>query len=275
MSHAARVRAPAGAAAGRPAAAPRARRPAATPMRTAGGAPNTSQMLVFVPPHPLLQHWLSVARASATPPALFRAALAELGRLLVYEAVRDWLPVASGEVETPAGDAAPAECVDTSQPLHLLPTLRAGAVLLETAGSLLPGGITHAALVSAAPTGGAGGSTDDGPAARLLPWPRPAAGLPPRLPPGARVLIADPVLATGGAVCACVEAALAAGASPGDVRVVAALAAQPALKLLAERYPGLRVYCAMIDAEVDAQGQARPGLGDADARCFGTPSRFA
>ena len=56
------------------------------PMRDAQGAPNTAQMLVFVPPHPLLKHWLAVARSSATPPQLFRSALAELGRLLIYEA---------------------------------------------------------------------------------------------------------------------------------------------------------------------------------------------
>lgn len=56
------------------------------PMRDASGQPNTSQMLVFVPPHPLLKHWLAVARSSGTPPQLFRSALAELGRLLIYEA---------------------------------------------------------------------------------------------------------------------------------------------------------------------------------------------
>ena len=55
------------------------------PMRDAAGQPNTSQMLVFVPPHPLIKHWLAVARSSATPPQTFRSALAELGRLLIYE----------------------------------------------------------------------------------------------------------------------------------------------------------------------------------------------
>jgi hypothetical protein len=54
-------------------------------MRDAAGAPNTAQMLVFVPPHPLLKHWLAVSRSAATPPLLFRSALAELGRLLIYE----------------------------------------------------------------------------------------------------------------------------------------------------------------------------------------------
>jgi uracil phosphoribosyltransferase len=75
-------------------AAPRSRRGACVlrasarppPMRDAAGNPNTGQMLVFVPPHPLLKHWLAVARSAATPPQTFRSALAELGRLLIYEA---------------------------------------------------------------------------------------------------------------------------------------------------------------------------------------------
>jgi uracil phosphoribosyltransferase len=45
-------------------------------------------MQVYVPPHPLVKHWLAIARNAATPDAMFRAACAELGRLLIYEAVR-------------------------------------------------------------------------------------------------------------------------------------------------------------------------------------------
>lgn len=32
------------------------------PMRDAQGNPNTGQMLVFVPPHPLIKHWLAISR---------------------------------------------------------------------------------------------------------------------------------------------------------------------------------------------------------------------
>ena len=37
--------------------------------------PNPNQMLVIVPPHPLLKHWLAVARNVQTPGPIFRAAL--------------------------------------------------------------------------------------------------------------------------------------------------------------------------------------------------------
>ena len=58
-----------------------------------------------MPPHPLVKHWLAVARNKMSPPPIFRAALAELGRILIYEAARDWLPTLDAEVESPVGFA--------------------------------------------------------------------------------------------------------------------------------------------------------------------------
>ena len=62
---------------------------------------------VYVPSHPLVKHWLAVARNKLSPPAVFRGALAELGRLLIYEASAEegWLPVLEGQAETPCGTA--------------------------------------------------------------------------------------------------------------------------------------------------------------------------
>uniref|UniRef100_I1J6X5 uracil phosphoribosyltransferase n=1 Tax=Glycine max TaxID=3847 RepID=I1J6X5_SOYBN len=70
-----------------------------------------NQMLVYVPPHPLIKHWVSVLRNEQTPCPIFRNAMAELGRLLMYEASRDWL---------------------------VIPILRAGLALAEHASSILP-----------------------------------------------------------------------------------------------------------------------------------------
>ena len=54
-----------------------------------------------------MKHWLAVARNKLSPPPVFRSALAELGRLLIYEATAqgDWLPVLEGQAETPCGVA--------------------------------------------------------------------------------------------------------------------------------------------------------------------------
>ena len=61
------------------------------------------QLRVYVPPHPLIQHWLGVARDAQTPTPLFRTAMAELGRWLTYEALREWLPMVEAQVDTPVG----------------------------------------------------------------------------------------------------------------------------------------------------------------------------
>ena len=82
---------------------------------------------VYVPSHPLVKHWLAVARNKLSPPAVFRGALAELGRLLIYEASAEegWLPVLEGQAETPCGIADvtfldPGRPVKASPPSSLL-----------------------------------------------------------------------------------------------------------------------------------------------------------
>ena len=43
------------------------------------------QLLVYVPPHPLVKHYLNMARNEVTPTSLFRGAIAELGRILLAD----------------------------------------------------------------------------------------------------------------------------------------------------------------------------------------------
>lgn len=78
--------------------------------------PPRQQMLVYVPPHPLVKHWLAVVRNSMSPTPVFRKSMAELGRILIYEAVRDWLPTVDMDVPTPMG-IAEGTVVDPSKPV--------------------------------------------------------------------------------------------------------------------------------------------------------------
>lgn len=160
------------------------------------------------------------------------------------QAGRDWLPVLEGEVETPLGRAA-VEFVDPSQPVLVVPILRAGLVLLEQAATLLPAHVTFHFGVS----------RDE----RTLTPSVYLDKLPPTISPDARVLITDPMIATGaprvrrpaspdadscatgGSLCLCLDAVLQRGATLGNIRVVGAVAAPPALKRLSEEYPGARV----------------------------------
>ncbi|PON90800.1 Phosphoribosyltransferase-like [Trema orientale] len=100
------------------------------------------RMLVYVPPHPLIKHWVSVLRNEQTPSPIFRNAMAELGRLLMYEASRDWLPTVVGEIQTPM-DIASVEFIDPREPVAVVPILRAGLALAEYASSILPATKTY------------------------------------------------------------------------------------------------------------------------------------
>ncbi|MBD2666321.1 uracil phosphoribosyltransferase [Richelia sinica FACHB-800] len=215
----------------------------------------TQRLLVYVPPHPLIKHWLGVVRDVATPSVLFRSAITELGRWLTYEAARDWLPTQDTTVQTPLA-ACPATFVDPQVPVAVVPILRAGLGLLEGAQTLLPlASIYHLGLVRNEET--------LEPSCYLN-------KLPEKFDPQTRVLITDPMLATGGSIMTAMAELTHRGVDPALTRIICVVAAPPALQKLSAEYPGLTVYAATIDETVNDRGFIVPGLGDAGDRIFGT-----
>lgn len=215
----------------------------------------TLQLRVYVPPHPLIKHWLGVARDAATPSVLFKSAMTELGRWLTYEAVRDWLPTEETVVQTPLA-SCPATLINPETPVAVVPILRAGLALLEGAQALLPlASVYHLGLVRDEET--------LQPSCYLN-------KLPKRFNPQTRVLIPEPMLATGGSIMAAMGELQARGVDPALTRIVSVVTAPPALQKLSTAYPELVIYTATIDGEVNSQGFIVPGLGDAGDRTFGT-----
>ena len=215
----------------------------------------TLQLRVYVPPHPLIKHWLGVARDAATPSVLFRSAMTELGRWLTYEAARDWLPTEETMVQTPLA-SCPATLINLQVPVAVVPILRAGLALLEGAQTLLPlASIYHLGLVRDEKT--------------LLPTCY-LNKLPERFDPQTRVLIPEPMLATGGSIMAAMAELQKRGVEPAFTRIISVVAAPPALQKLSSAYPELVIYTATIDEGVNDQGFVVPGLGDAGDRAFGT-----
>ncbi|RLM99880.1 uracil phosphoribosyltransferase-like [Panicum miliaceum] len=267
---------------------------AASPDAAAARSPTSGgQMLVFVPPHPLIKHWVSVLRNEQTPCAIFsecasewlsrswiigviepnravgincdfteqffiiviESAMAELGRLLIYEASRDWLPTITGEIETPVAVAS-VEFIDPREPILVVPILRAGLALAELASSVLPATKTyHLGLRRDEET--------LQPSIYLN-------NLPDKIPEGSRVLVVDPMLATGGTIVAAIDLLIERGVTSKQIKVVSAVAAPPALQKLNNKFPGLHVYTGIIDPEVNEKGFIIPGLGDAGDRSFAT-----
>jgi uracil phosphoribosyltransferase len=177
--------------------------------------------------------------------------MTELGRWLTYEAIRDWLPTEDLMVQTPL-----APCSATMVPLVVVPILRAGLALLEGAQTLLPlASVYHLGLVRNEETLEASCYLNK---------------LPHQFNPETRVIITDPMLATGGTMMMAMAELTKRGVDPALTRILSVVAAPPALQKLGSDYPSLTIYAAMIDEGLNSQGYIVPGLGDAGDRIFGT-----
>ena len=213
------------------------------------------QLRVYVPPHPLIKHWLAVARDQSTPGVLFRTAMTELGHWLTYEAIRDWLPSVETTVETPLAPAA-VSVIPPDLPVAVVPILRAGLTLLDGAYKVLPRAATyHLGLVRDEHT--------------LTPQCY-LNKLPQQFDAQTRILVCEPMLATGGSIMAAMAELTGRQANPDWIRIVSVVAAPPALQQLGATYPSLQIYTATIDEGLNDQGYIVPGLGDAGDRAFET-----
>ncbi|KAK6943024.1 hypothetical protein RJ641_028401 [Dillenia turbinata] len=215
----------------------------------------TVTITVFVPPHPLIKHWVSVLRNEETPSPIFKSAMAELGRLLMYEASRDCLPTISGKIQSPMGVAS-VEFIDPRQPVAIVPILRAGLALVEHASSIFPATSTYHLGI---------GRNEE----TLQPHTY-LNKLPVKFPDGSPVFVVDPMLATGGTIVAAIDLLKERGVDNKQIKVIAAVAAPPALQKLSKKFPGLHVYAGALDPIVNEKGIIIPGLGDAGDRSFAT-----
>lgn len=213
------------------------------------------QLRIYVPPHPLIKHWLGVARSNTTPSPIFRSAMTELGRWLTYEAVRDWLPTIDMDIETPL-QTCPATFVDPEAPIAIVPIIRAGLALLEGIQSAVPTSSTYHL----------GFARDE----KTLEAHCYLNKLPEKFAPNTRVIISEPMMATGGTIMATLAELTQRGIDPALIRIISVVVAPPALQKIAEHYPTLAVYSAIIDEGLDENGFIVPGLGDAGDRTFGT-----
>ncbi|WP_267383845.1 uracil phosphoribosyltransferase [Cyanobacterium sp. uoEpiScrs1] len=215
----------------------------------------TFQLRIYVPDHPLIKHWLGVARDANTPNILFKTAMAELGRWLTYEATRHWLPTLETTIRTPITDSQ-ATFINPQVPMAVVPILRAGLALLDGAQTILPLASTyHLGLTYNEEILGISCYLNK---------------LPQQFHPETRIIVLEPMLATGQSITLAIEEITKRGANPELIRIISVVAAPPALQKLSKQYPSLNVYAAIIDEGINDKGYIVPGLGDAGNRAFGT-----
>jgi uracil phosphoribosyltransferase len=84
----------------------------------------------------------------------------------------------------------------------------------------------------------------------------------------ARVLILEPMLATGGSLSWAIDKVKENGAK--DVVAVCVVAAPDGVKAIEDRHPDVRIVAAALDRELNPNFYIAPGLGDMGDRLFGT-----
>lgn len=216
--------------------------PGATPLPTAA---------TLVVDHPLAVHRLSGLRDARTDSPTFRQLVAELSTFVAYEALRD-LTTVDRRVDTPV--ASRVWCRRVEEMVLLVPVLRAGLGMVPAIQAVLPA--TEVAHV------GLRRNEDTLQAEVYLN----------RLPKDLsrrRVIVCDPMLATGGSLAQVCDMVKERNAS--KLTALCLIASEPGLAVLRARHPDVDVACVAVDGKLDDRGYIVPGLGDAGDRLFGPP----
>ncbi len=83
-----------------------------------------------------------------------------------------------------------------------------------------------------------------------------------------KLIVLDPMLATGGSAAAAIQFLKDRGAN--NIKLVCLIAAPEGLKAVQEAHPDVDIYLANIDERLNENAYIVPGLGDAGDRLFGT-----
>ncbi len=205
-------------------------------------------MPVTIVEHPLAADLLTVLRDRSTQPPEFRQTAERLGYLLVAEAIAD-MTTQLVDIETPLETTTGTRL---QRPVVAVAVLRAGLGLLESVLTLVP----DAAI------GFAGVQRDEDTAQPMEYYTKF-----PTLE-GARVLVLEPMLATGGSLSWAVGKVKENGAR--DITAVCVVAAPEGIARMEADHPEMRIVAATLDRGLDSSFYITPGLGDMGDRLFGT-----
>ena len=205
---------------------------------------------VHVLDHPLITDKLSRMRRKETSSMDFRHQLTEISILMGYEVFRD-LETKMVEVETPICTANFPMLEDA--PITIVPILRAGLGLVDGLQSLLP----------TARVGHIGMYRDEETKQPVEYYYKMPVGI-----EKGKVIVVDPMLATGGSAVDAISALKSRGCS--DIRLMNLVAAPQGVAAVQTAHPDVDIYVAAVDEGLNEDAYIVPGLGDAGDRIFGT-----
>lgn len=206
--------------------------------------------IVTVINHPLIAHKLTLMRRKNSSTQKFRSLLREVAHLLTYEITRD-LELTTEIIETPLQEMeAP---VLAGKKLCFVSILRAGNGLLEGMVELMP----------SARVGHIGMYRDPDTLQAVEYYSKVPSDIGDR-----RVIVVDPMLATGNSAIAALDHLKEKGAT--RLKFLCLLAAPEGVRNLHAAHPDVPIFTAALDEGLDDHAYIRPGLGDAGDRMYGT-----
>lgn len=205
-------------------------------------------MDITIVDHPLAAARLTLMRDERSDNAAFRAALSDLGTMLIYEASRA-LEVEHFDTRTPVGIA---QGTRLKNPPIIVPVIRAGLGMIDPALSMIPD----------AQVGFIGLARNE-----QTHEPVPYLEALPEDLSGQTVFVVDPMLATGGSLLHAIRLLADRGAT--EITAVCMVSAQAGVDALASSGLPIRLVTAAVDPELNSDAYIVPGLGDAGDRLYG------
>ncbi len=205
---------------------------------------------VIIMDHPLIKHKLTYIRDKNTGTKEFKELVSEVAMLMGYEVTRD-MELEEIEIETPL-TKMDSEVI-AGKKVGIVPILRAGLGMVEGMLSLIP----------AAKVGHIGLYRDPETLKPVEYYCKLPKDIEER-----KLIVLDPMLATGGSAVAAIDVLKKRGAK--NIKFVGLIAAPEGVKALQEAHPDVDIYLGNLDESLNEDAYIVPGLGDAGDRLFGT-----
>lgn len=210
--------------------------------------------------HPLVCELISKLRDVNTDSQLFRIYLNDITRLLLYDALAD-LKTTRKIVSTQTGEEYAGKVIN--EKVAFVAILRASLGMLASAMNFFPQGEFHVL--------GMKRNEED-------PYNNEPNFYLDRLhemsPDIDRIVVMDPMLATGGSMVSALKAISERHKFKGKIQVVSLITAQKGANLIAQKFPKVTITCAGLDAKLNKNAYIIPGLGDAGDRLFGITTKI-
>ncbi len=199
--------------------------------------------------HSIIKRDITILRDVNTKPEFFRTAVQRISNVLAVEICKD-LEVKKIEVTTPL-EKTEGYILDSE--IVLVPVLRAGLGMVSGFIQILPG----------AKVGHIGLQRDEETLKPNAYYYKTPSNL-----GSSKVILLDPMLATGGSASDALDFLKEKGAK--DLIFACLVSAPEGIKKLEKNHPDVKIYSASLDRELNDKGYILPGLGDAGDRTFGT-----